>query len=100
LSSRFSPLTQLQDFTSMFRMTRRLCPALLRIPVATVLLTVIILLVSATSSEPDSAKGFLRASRLGSGRGRIYTLMYTGSDLAGNTASCTATVRVPHDQGE
>jgi hypothetical protein len=70
-------------------------------------------LVSATSSEPDSGvgdiqgfttgtasvTGLLRASRSGSGAGRIYTLMYSGSDRAGNTARCITTVPVPHDQG-
>jgi DNA-binding beta-propeller fold protein YncE len=44
---------------------------------------------------PD-ASGWLRAERLGSGSGRLYTLAYTGRDLAGNTASCAATVSVPH----
>jgi hypothetical protein len=70
-------------------------------------------LVSATSSEPDSGQGDiqgfvtgtgatsgqLRAQRLGSGAGRVYTLTYSGADRAGNTASCTTTVTVPHDQG-
>jgi hypothetical protein len=45
-----------------------------------------------------SASGQLRAERSGTGTGRIYTLTYTGSDIAGNTASCIATVTVPHDQ--
>ena len=70
-------------------------------------------LVSATSNEPGanadiqgftigaaSDTGFLRASRLGSGSGRIYTLTYEGSDRAGNIASCTTSVLVPHDQGQ
>jgi hypothetical protein len=70
-------------------------------------------LVVATSSEPDSGAGdiqgfttgtasttgLMRASRSGSGAGRIYTLTYSGSDRAGNTASCITTVLVPHDQG-
>ncbi len=41
--------------------------------------------------------GLLRAERAGSGAGRVYVLTYEGSDLAGNTAECTATVTVPHD---
>jgi hypothetical protein len=70
-------------------------------------------LVSVTSNEPDSGQGDiqgfttgtastsgqLRAQRLGSGTGRAYTFTYSGADRAGNTASCTATVIVPHDQG-
>jgi hypothetical protein len=71
-------------------------------------------LVSATSNEPDggsgdiqgftvgtaSTSGSVRASRLGSGNGRIYTFTYQASDRAGNTATCSTTVRVPHDQGK
>jgi hypothetical protein len=71
-------------------------------------------LVSVASSEPDSGAGdiqgftvgsastagLLRAQRLGSGVGRVYTFGYTGSDRAGNTASCATTVTVPHDQGK
>ncbi|MGE0041499.1 MAG: membrane dipeptidase [Vicinamibacterales bacterium] len=43
--------------------------------------------------------GALRATRRGNGAGRIYTLGYTGTDLAGNSASCATVVAVPHDQG-
>jgi probable HAF family extracellular repeat protein len=46
-----------------------------------------------------STSGSLQASRAGNGSGRVYTLTYQGSDVAGNTATCTATVTVPHDQG-
>lgn len=70
-------------------------------------------LVSVASNEPDSGQGdiqgfvtgtasttgLLRAQRLGSGTGRIYTLTYNGFDGAGNMASCITTVLVPHDQG-
>ena len=70
-------------------------------------------LVSVTSSEPDSGlediqgfvagtpsvSGQLRAQRLGSGNGRVYTLTYSGLDRAGNPAACTTTVTVPHNQG-
>lgn len=41
----------------------------------------------------------LRADRLGSGTGRIYTVTASALDLAGNTTSATATCLVPHDQG-
>jgi hypothetical protein len=71
-------------------------------------------LVSVTSNEPDSGlgdiqgfvvgtpstSGQLRAERLGSGSGRTYSFTYSGADKAGNLASCTTTVSVPHDQGK
>lgn len=41
----------------------------------------------------------LKASRLGSGNGRIYTIKYEAVDLAGNTVTETATITVPHNQG-
>ena len=76
------------------------------------------LLAVATSSEPDEGlgdgdaakdiqgwelgtadtKGQLRAERSGKGNGRTYTLRYTGADGAGNTATCSVAVTVPHDQ--
>ncbi len=75
-------------------------------------------LQSITSDEPDtgtgsgdtpddiqgfvigtaSTTGQLRAERSGTGTGRIYTLTYKGVDLAGNSAVCTTTVSVPHNQ--
>jgi hypothetical protein len=42
----------------------------------------------------------LRAERLGTGTGRIYTLTATAADLAGNRAMATATCVVPHDRGK
>jgi hypothetical protein len=42
--------------------------------------------------EPDTS-GQLRAERYGGAR--TYTLTYRGSDVAGNTAECKATVTVP-----
>jgi FG-GAP repeat len=70
-------------------------------------------LLSVTSNQPDSGPGFgpfpndiqdwtigaddtsgtLRAERYGSSR--TYTLSYEGTDLAGNTSTCTITVGVP-----
>jgi len=44
--------------------------------------------------------GALRAQRDGGGTGRVYTLGYLGLDKAGNSASCTTSVAVPHDQGK
>jgi hypothetical protein len=52
---------------------------------------------------PNGTGGYvvqLRADRLGSGNGRIYTLTATANDLAGNTATVTASCAVPHDQGK
>jgi hypothetical protein len=75
-------------------------------------------LLSVTSNEPDEGTGdgdfandiqefdvetpdtdgFLRAERSSPGTGRVYTLTYEGKDGAGNAATCTVTVAVPHDQ--
>jgi phospholipase D-like protein len=76
-------------------------------------------LVAVSSSEPESgtdpddlagdivgwtpgtsdASGQLRAERSGAGSGRIYTLTFAGRDRAGNQATCSDTVQVPHDMG-
>jgi hypothetical protein len=42
----------------------------------------------------------LRADRLGTGPGRIYTLTAVARDVAGNTAQATAVCTVPHDIGK
>jgi hypothetical protein len=52
---------------------------------------------------PNATGGFivqLRADRLGSGSGRVYTLTATSSDLAGNTTTASTRCTVPHDQGQ
>lgn len=74
-------------------------------------------LLSVSSSEPDSGlaaddvpsdiqgwtvntadtAGQLRSERY-SKNGRTYTLTYQGKDKAGNTANCSATVKVPKNQ--
>jgi hypothetical protein len=69
--------------------------------------------VTATSSEPsdpsdpdalvvpDGAGGFvvhLRAERLGSGPGRVYTVTATARDLAGNATTASAACTVAHDR--
>jgi hypothetical protein len=66
--------------------------------------------VTATSNEPDSGTGGgdaagdivinggtvqLRAERSPSGKGRIYTIVATAQDVAGNTTTTTATCSVP-----
>src|SRR5574341_143084 len=72
-------------------------------------------LVSVTSNEPGNGLGdgdtandivingdgtiSLRAERSGAGNGRVYTMTYQATDIAGNTATASATVIVPHDQG-
>jgi hypothetical protein len=73
-------------------------------------------LLSAVSSQPDDGtgdgdtagdvagwtvgsadtSGSLRAERSGTTT-RVYTLTYVGGDVAGNTATCSATVRVARD---
>ena len=70
--------------------------------------------VTATSNEPSdpvnpdiviTGTGIaprvvnLRAERLGTGPGRVYTITATATDGAGNQANATTTVIVPHDQG-
>ncbi|KIL38339.1 hypothetical protein SD70_27090 [Gordoniibacillus kamchatkensis] len=79
-----------------------------------------VVLTSVTSSEPDSGLGAgdtandiqgaetgsavtrfdLRAERSGSGSGpgRVYTIVYTAVDHAGNRTNAEATVTVPHSQ--
>lgn len=41
----------------------------------------------------------LRSNRLGTQNGRVYTVKVTCSDAAGNSASASTTIDVPHDQG-
>lgn len=74
---------------------------------------VMVRLVSITSNEPGTAditgaaigtddRTFeLRAKRNGGGTGRIYTVTYRATDtVTGLSATATATVVVPHDQGK
>ena len=51
---------------------------------------------------PNGSGGFtvqLRAERLGTGTGRIYTLTAKATDNSGNVTSTTSTCIVPHDKG-
>ena len=66
-------------------------------------------IVSVTSNEPITSKDYvitgnlhvkLRATRLGTGTGRVYTITIKCTDAAGNVATKTVTVTVPHDQGD
>ncbi len=54
--------------------------------------------VRVTPHDDGSLDVQLRAKRLGTGSGRVYTLTATVSDLAGNVGIATASCRVPHDQ--
>ena len=68
-------------------------------------------LLSITSSEAlqpgdvqaaigtDASSFQLRATRAGSGAERIYTVTYQATDHSGNSTTASATVTVPHDQG-
>jgi hypothetical protein len=53
-----------------------------------------------TQTAPSTFTVQLRAERLGTGTGRVYTLNASAGDLAGNAATSTATCTVPHDQGQ
>jgi hypothetical protein len=70
-------------------------------------------LVSIASSEPGGADDIagaaigtddrtfqLRAQRKGGGPGRTYTITYRATNAAGVSTTATATVVVPHDQGQ
>jgi len=82
---------------------------------------VTVVLTSITSSEDDNGKGVgdgntnddiqgaefgtldtefqLRAERAGKGSGRVYTITYTASDAAGNTAEAVVEVAVAKSKG-
>ena len=73
-------------------------------------------LLSVTSSEPDSGLGrgdrpndivinpdgtfYLRAERADKGKGRVYTVTYVATDMAGNQTTGGATVKVRHREEE
>ena len=74
-------------------------------------------LVGVTSNQGQNARGdgntspdifidgtghiFLRAERTGTSKqDRVYTITYTARDVSGNVGTGTATVTVPHDQGQ
>lgn len=66
-------------------------------------------IIGVSSSEPEGPNGpdweitgsstvSLRAARVGSGNGRTYTITVRCTDAAGNPATSTITVTVPHDR--
>jgi hypothetical protein len=55
------------------------------------------IVITGTGLQPRMVQ--LRADRLGTGRGRVYTINTVATDAAGNTMSATSTCTVPHDQG-
>lgn len=65
-------------------------------------------IVSITSNEPEpgdmvitgNMTAELRAKRLGTGSGRIYTITVECADTVGNKTTRTVTVSVPHDSGK
>ena len=54
--------------------------------------------ITGTGLQPRAV--WLRAARLGSGSGRIYTLTATATDRRGHTTTMNAACTVPHDQGK
>jgi CSLREA domain-containing protein len=65
--------------------------------------------LSISSNEPTASGDMvvvdnhhvrLRADRLASGKGRIYTITIKATDQSGNSSQRSVTVTVPHDQGK
>lgn len=54
------------------------------------------IIISGTGLGPRTVQ--LRADRLGTGTGRIYTITSTATDAAGNVVNSSSTCVVPHDQ--
>jgi len=54
--------------------------------------------VVVTQNESGAYVVQLRATRLGTGKGRVYTVTAKATDLADNTRTMTATCVVPHNQ--
>lgn len=54
------------------------------------------IVVSGPASGPKTVQ--VRAQRSGSGTGRVYTILASATDIAGNTTASSATCTVPHDQ--
>lgn len=56
--------------------------------------------ITGASFGSDSRTFSLRSTRLGQNKvGRVYTVTYSATDASGNSATASATVTVPHDQG-
>jgi len=56
------------------------------------------IIISGTGTQPRTVQ--LRAERLGTGSGRVYTINTVATDAAGNTVNASSTCTVPHDQGQ
>jgi hypothetical protein len=54
------------------------------------------IIITGTGLGPRTVQ--LRADRLGTGSGRVYTLTTAATDAAGNVVNTTSTCTVPHDQ--
>jgi hypothetical protein len=66
-------------------------------------------IISVTTNEPDGNTQWqitgnltlnVLADRLGTGNGRIYTVVVEARDAAGNATQKSVTISVPHDQGK
>ena len=55
------------------------------------------IVITGTGLQPRTVQ--LRAERLGTGNGRVYTIIATAANGAGVTRTSTATCTVVHDQG-
>ncbi|HKP37368.1 MAG TPA: PKD domain-containing protein [Pyrinomonadaceae bacterium] len=55
--------------------------------------------IQGAALNTDDRSFQLRATRAGNGPGRTYTITYRATDASGNFTIGTATVLVPHDQG-
>ena len=53
-----------------------------------------------TPITSSTASFALRADRLATGNGRVYTITFTATDKAGNVTTKLVTVTVPHDQSK
>jgi hypothetical protein len=54
------------------------------------------IVISGSGLDPRTIE--LRGQRLGSGTGRVYTIVATATNGAGLTSQATATCVVPHDR--
>lgn len=106
-------LVPVADKTSLWPANNKMVPVTIRANVSSSTPVTITVQVSSNEdvkrdvdwNEPiiDQATGVislsLRATREGSGTGRIYTITITATDANGNSATETIDIVVPHDQG-
>ena len=56
------------------------------------------IVITGSGLQPRTVQ--LRAERLGTGTGRVYTITAKATNVAGVASTATATCTVPHDQGK